>query len=273
MENYSVLMSVYYKEKPKYLREAMMSIYNQTLPTNDFVLVCDGPLNDELDSVIEEMQKLFGNILKVYRLKENSGLGNALNIGLKKCKNELVARMDSDDISRSDRCEKQIALFKSKNIVFCSGTISEFIDDPLISAGKRVLPTEDKEIRIFSRKRNPINHPCVMFKRSAVIDVGSYNEKYHLFEDYYLWIRLLMNGYKAENITDILLDMRTPSDMYKRRGGAKYALDMLRFHKWLLSIKWSNQIDYLTGAIPHALICVLPNIIRKKIYKGLRTND
>ena len=110
---YSVLMSVYHKEKPEYLRQAIESIQAQTLPTDDFVLVCDGPLNDALDEVIIKKQQEMGTTLNVVRLAKNGGLGNALNEGIKHCKNELVARMDSDDIAYTNRCEKQIAVFNA----------------------------------------------------------------------------------------------------------------------------------------------------------------
>lgn len=268
--NYSVLMSVYFKEKPNNLKQAMESMRNQTVPTNDFVLVCDGKLTQELDAVIAEEQKKFGPVLNVKRLMINSGLGNALNIGLKECKNELVARMDSDDLSRNDRCEKQLRLFsENPDISLSSGTISEFVDNPKKPIGQRKLPITNKEIRKFSRKRNPMNHPCVMFRKSAVEQAGGYKETYHLFEDYYLWVRMLMIGCNAKNIPDILLDMRSPVDLYKRRGGKKYAGDMLQFHQWMLQNNWSNIRNYLTGAVPHAVVCVLPNELRKFIYKHL----
>ena len=88
---YSVLMSVYHKEKPEYLRQAIESIQKQSFLTDDFVLVCDGPLNPELDAVIAAKQQKMGDTLNVVRLAKNGGLGNALNEGIKHCKNELVA--------------------------------------------------------------------------------------------------------------------------------------------------------------------------------------
>lgn len=268
MLNYSVLMSVYYKENPEFLRQSMISIWNQTLKTDDFILVCDGPLTDELNKVIEEMKNQYSDVLHIHRLKTNSGLGIALNEGIKHCKNELVARMDSDDVSRPDRCEKQVNYFQSHpDISLLSGTIQEFNIDIHQSTGKRTLPTTNEEIRIFSHKRNPMNHPCVMFRKSAVIDAGGYREKYHLFEDYDLWVRMLMKNYVAANINDVLLDMRTPLDIYQRRGGKEYAKDMLRFHKWLKSENYASEIEYLTGALPHAIVCVLPNGVRKLVYK------
>jgi glycosyltransferase involved in cell wall biosynthesis len=245
----------------------MESMRCQTVPTNDFVLVCDGPLTLELDAVIKEEQQKFGPVLLVLRLEKNGGLGKALNEGLKICKNENVARMDSDDISRPYRCEKQLELFERyPDICLSSGTVSEFITDPKRPTGKRTLPITDAEIRGFSRKRNPMNHPCVMFKKSAVESAGGYKETYHLFEDYYLWVRMLMKGYKARNTKDVLLDMRSPADMYLRRGGKKYAEDMLRFHQWMKRSGWSSEVDYLSGAVPHAVVCVLPNGVRKSIY-------
>lgn len=269
-ENYSVLMSVYFKEQPNNLRQAMESMRKQTVPADDFVLVCDGPLTPELDAVINEEQEKFGSILHVVRLSKNSGLGNALNEGLKECRNDLVARMDSDDLSRPDRCEKQLRLFvEHPEISLSSGTVSEFLTDPKRPTGKRALPITDAEIRTFSRKRNPMNHPCVMFRKKAVEKAGGYKETYHLFEDYYLWVRMLMKGFKARNVENVLLDMRSPADMYQRRGGKKYAKDMLRFHRWMKKSGWSSEAEYLTGAVPHAVVCVLPNGVRKLVYREL----
>ena len=90
-QNYSVLMSVYHKEKPEYLCKSMQSIYEQTLPTNDFVVVCDGSLTDGLNDVSAEMKKLFSTRLNIVRLSKNGGLGNVLKVGMKRCTNELIA--------------------------------------------------------------------------------------------------------------------------------------------------------------------------------------
>lgn len=268
--NYSVLMSVYYKENAKFLKESMESIYNQTVPTNDFVLVCDGALTAELDTVIEIMQLKFGDVLQVIRLEKNSGLGNALNEGIRHCKNELVARMDSDDISYSNRCENELKCFEQqKNLSIVSGTIVEFSNNIQEITGKRELPSTHDEICRFSRKRSPFNHPAVMFKKSEVKKAGGYSEKYPLFEDYYLWVRMLQKGCIARNLKEPLLYMRTPAEMYMRRGGKTYAKNMLRFHQWMKSVKWSSSVDYFSGAVPHAVVCVMPNGMRKRIYSFL----
>lgn len=272
MQNYSVLMSVYFKEAPEYLRQAIESIQAQTFPTDDFVLVCDGPLNDALDAAIAEKQQEMGSALNVVRLVKNGGLGNALNEGIKHCKNELVARMDSDDISVMDRCQKQVELFeKNPELDITSGALLEFVTSPDQITGGRTIPCNNNEIIHYSRKRCPFNHPCVMFKKSAVERAGGYQEKYHLFEDYYLWIRMLQNGCNAQNLPDVLLYMRTPTDMYLRRGGTAYAKAMLRFHWWVHKSGWTSLVDFCTGALPHALVCVMPNKLRKMIYQVLHS--
>ena len=189
-KGYSVLMSVYHKEKPEYLEQAIASIQAQTLPTDDFVLVCDGPLNAVLDTVIAKKQQEMGETLNVVRLAKNGGLGNALNEGIRHCKNELVARMDSDDIAYQDRCEKQIAVFYTHpEVSVCSGIVEEFTSTPDVVDAKRVPPEAHEEIVEFAKKRNPFNHPCVMYKKSAVEAVGSYQD-FYLLEDYYLWLRM-----------------------------------------------------------------------------------
>lgn len=264
---YSVLMSVYHKEKAEYLREAMESIWKQTVPTEDFVLVCDGPLNEELDSVIQQAEAQHP-ALHVVRLPKNGGLGNALNEGLKHCRFDLVARMDSDDVSLPQRCEKQLEAFaEDPSLSIVSATLEEFCGTE--TKGRRSLPEHHEEILAFSKKRNPFSHPVVMFRKADVLAAGSYNEEYHLFEDYYLWMRMLQRGCKGRNLPEVLLRMRVTDDAYERRGGYPYAKDMLRFHRWILSTGWTSPVDFLTGAVPHTLVCIVPNGLRRVIYKSL----
>lgn len=98
-EKFSVLLSVYKNEKPEYLKSAIESIYfAQTLKPSEIILVEDGPLTVELYDVIRELKVKLENTLKIVKLEKNSGLGIALNKGIFECENELVARMDTDDI-------------------------------------------------------------------------------------------------------------------------------------------------------------------------------
>ena len=267
MQNYSVLMSVYYKEKPQYLKQAMESIQRQTVPTDDFVLVCDGPLNEPLDKVIAEKQQEMGMTLNVVRLSKNGGLGNALNEGIKHCKNELVARMDSDDIAYPDRCAKQIAVFNTHSEVsICSGIVEEFTTNPNTVDTKRVPPETNAEIVEFAKKRTPFNHPCVMYKKSAVEAAGSYQD-FYLLEDYYLWLRMLMAGYQGYNIQEPLLHMRAGSDMYKRRAGWKYAKTQMRLFRFMRDSGFIGNGQYIKSCVIRSGSAVAPNWLRKFMFE------
>lgn len=266
-KGYSVLMSVYHKEKPEYLKQAIASIQAQTLPTDDFVLVCDGPLNDALDAVIAKKQQEMGKTLNVVRLAKNGGLGNALNEGIKHCKNELVARMDSDDIAYQDRCEKQIAVFyKHPEVSICSGIVEEFTSTPDVVDAKRVPPEAHEEIVEFAKKRNPFNHPCVMYKKSAVEAVGSYQD-FYLLEDYYLWLRMLMAGYQGYNIQESLLHMRAGSDMYLRRAGWKYAKTQARLFKFMKSQGFIDEGQYIKSCVIRSGSALAPKWLRKLMFE------
>ena len=264
---YSVLMSVYHKEKPEYLKQAIESIQTQTISTNDFVLVCDGPLNEQLDDVIATKQQEMGDTLNVVRLAKNGGLGNALNEGIKYCKNELVARMDSDDIAYPDRCEKQIAVFNTHSEVsICSGIVEEFTTDPNTVDTKRVPPETNAEIVEFAKKRNPFNHPCVMYKKSAVEAVGSYQD-FYLLEDYYLWLRMLMAGDQGYNIQESLLHMRAGSDMYLRRAGWKYAGTQARLFKFMKKQGFIGVGQYIKSCVIRSGSSLAPNWLRKFMFE------
>ncbi len=264
---YSVLMSVYHKEKPEYLKQSIESIQAQTLSTNDFVLVCDGPLNEQLDSVIATKQQEMGESLNVVRLAKNGGLGNALNEGIKHCKNELVARMDSDDIAYPNRCEKQIAVFNTHpEVSICSGIVEEFTTDPNTVDTKRVPPETNAEIIEFAKKRNPFNHPCVMYKKSAVEAVGSY-QNFYLLEDYYLWLRMLMAGYQGYNVQKPLLHMRAGSDMYLRRAGWKYAKAQARLFKFMKNEGFIGERQYIKSCVIRSGSALAPNWLRKFMFE------
>lgn len=266
-KEYSVLMSVYHKERPEYLKQAIESIQVQSLSTNDFVLVCDGPLNDELDAVIQTKQLEMGENLNVVRLAKNGGLGNALNEGIKHCKNELVARMDSDDIAYPDRCEKQIAVFNTHSEVsICSGIVEEFTTDPNTVDTRRVPSETNAEIIEFAKKRNPFNHPCVMYKKSAVKAVGSYQD-FYLLEDYYLWLRMLMAGYQGYNIQEPLLYMRAGSDMYLRRAGWKYAKTQAKLFKFMKQQGFIGNGQYIKSCVIRSGSALAPNWLRKFMFE------
>ncbi|MDU5071009.1 glycosyltransferase [Finegoldia magna] len=265
-------MSVYYKERPEYLRQAMKSIFNQTVLTNDFVLICDGPLTEELDAVINEFKHIHEDILNVYRIENNVGLGNALNLGISECKNELVARMDSDDISRKQRCEKQLEIFeKDDSIDIVSGTIEEFVGDIKNVKSCRNLPEKNQDIIKFAKSRSPFNHACIMYKKNKVIEAGSYKDFYFL-EDYYLWIRMLNSGCHGYNIQEPLLWVRAGNDMYKRRSGIKYVKSQKNLLTYMKKIGFINKLEFIIGVLIRTCVSLSPNLLRKYLYNNFLRN-
>lgn len=270
---YSVLMSVYKKEVGAFLKASVESIFNQTVPTSDFVLVCDGPLTEELELVISQMKEKYSPVLNVVRLEKNIGLGGALNHGIKFCKNELVARMDSDDISKPNRIALQLAAFeKNPQLDIVSGTIEEFVDTPENVISKRKLPQTHNEILTFAKGRCPFNHPCVMYKKSSVEAAGGYVD-FHFLEDYHLWVRMLMNGCVGENIEESILLMRGGKDMYNRRGGLSYAASQLRLMNFMKKSKFINLKEYIFGVVSRVGAALLPNSIREKLYSKLMREE
>lgn len=270
---YSVLMSVYYKEKPKFLEASINSIFNQTVRTNDFVIVCDGQLGDDLYEILDNIKSKYCDILNIVKLDKNVGLGEALNHGMKYCKNELVARMDSDDIAQPYRCEKQLEAFsRYERLDIVGGTVEEFTVKPEETTGKRVLPEEHAEILAFSKKRNPFNHPCVMFKKSSVIAAGSYKD-FYLLEDYYLWVRMLLAGSIGHNIQEPLLYMRTGEGMYLRRSGTKYLKSLFNLYLFMYKEKHITLIQFVQVIAIRSVVVLIPNSLRKVFYvKFLRSN-
>lgn len=264
---FTVLMSVYYKEKPEYLQLALESVINQTVKPNEIVLVQDGKLTEELQAVIKYYQQNYSAIFKTYALKQNRGLGKALNFGMQKCSNELIARMDTDDIAEPNRFELQIKEFaQDKELTLCGGQIAEFADNQAEITGYRNVPLKHIEILNFSKKRNPFNHMTVMFKKQAVQNVGGYQHMPY-FEDYWLWVRMLKAGYKAKNVDKVLVKVRAGQNMITRRGGLSYTKCIIQFEKAMYRteiINFTEMIGYITL---RSIVSVMPESLRLLIYR------
>lgn len=263
---YSVLMSVYEKEKPEYLTQSIESILSQTAGADEFVIVCDGALTRELDQVLNTYAGRCPKLFKIIRLEQNQGLGIALNAGLRHCSNELVARMDSDDISFPDRMERQLGIFERENTDIVSGTVIEFTENIENQTAKRVLPQYPEALRRFSRRRNPFNHPAVMYRKESVIKAGGYKD-FWLFEDYFLWLRMFSMGFEGYNIQEPLVYMRTGDAMYERRGGIRYARQIMKFRWYMFRHGYAGLLDFIVTAGGHTLIALVPNGIRRKFYE------
>lgn len=268
MEQYSVLMSVYHKEIPNNLRASLDSMLKQTAKADEIVLVCDGPLTEELDSVIETFCEEYPNLFKVIRLEKNEGLGNALSVGVMHCTNEFVARMDSDDISAPDRIEKQLALFDEKpHVGLVSGQIEEFDNKTGKAIAIRNVPCEHEEIYRLAKHRCPVNHVACMFKKSEILSAGNYRGVSH--EDYDLWTRMLVNGTVFENLPDILVYVRVGRSMYGRRGGLDYYKGAKMLEKNMLDMGFITRAQYSMNIFERFVGAIVPSGVRSVLYKVL----
>lgn len=266
---YSVLMSVYAKDNSRYLRQAIESMLNQTAAPEQFVLVKDGSLPEETEVVINEYVKLWPQLFTIVALEENGGLGRALDEGLKFCRNELVARMDADDISLPGRCEKELALFrKNSELAICGCNIDEFYDEPENVHTVRRVPSEYSDIKRFMRRRQPFNHPTVMFKKSEVIRCGGYG-KIPRKEDFDLFSRMLMQGCYAQNIDESLYLYRTGADNYKRRKSWKNCKSAFYVYKRHLARKGCTLADYAIMCTGELVFFVSPMFMMKWLSDSL----
>ncbi|MDE5875285.1 MAG: glycosyltransferase [Muribaculaceae bacterium] len=268
---FSVLMSLYAKEHPDYLRESLESVFSQSLPPDEVVLMEDGPVTDELQNVVNEYRSKYPT-LKVILLPENGGLGKALNEGLKHCSHDLVVRMDTDDICFPDRFEKQVKFMaENPDIDISSAWLEEFEDRVDNVRSIKKVPLTHKEIADYIGSRNPLNHPAVIFRKSSVEKAGGY-QHFPLFEDWYLWARMFVCGASFANIPETLLHFRTSPEMFKRRGGWKYAKDSGKFQWELHKLGLISATSALKSSILRAGVYLLPNNIRSLIYsKFLRS--
>ena len=266
-KSYSVLMSLYDRENPDYLKQSIESILSQSLLTDDFVIVIDGPINIHLQSALDSYVSRYP-FFHVVPLPENKGLGNALNVGVPQCKNELIARMDSDDIAEASRCEKELAYFNShENIAVVGTQIQEFKNKKGDMNSFIHYPLSSKQIRQYIKKRCPFGHPSVMFKKETILKSGNYSPLMINQQDYELWIRVLYNGFEGANIDEALLNLRIGDSLYKRRGGLKYFKLCMTIKKSLRKHKMISLFRYCGAAIERFIIHVLtPTKLREFIY-------
>ena len=267
---FSVAMSVYKNDNPEWFDIALDSIVTQTIPPNEIILIIDGPVASEIHNVIGKYESLYENLFKVIEFKENKGLGIALKTAVENCSYELIARMDSDDISIKNRFEQQLKCFEDNpNIDIVGGDIAEFIDEESNIVGKRIVPQSDEEIKSYMKKRCPFNHMTVMFKKSTLLKVGNYKD-WFWNEDYYLWIRMFLNYAVFANTGTVLVNVRVGKDMYARRGGIKYFLSEAKLQKFMYR---KGIITFLRAFINILLRLILqllmPNWCRAVLFKTL----
>ncbi len=266
MEKYSVLMTVYIKDNPEYFNLALDSMVNQTYKPDEIVIVKDGPVVDELQKVIDDHIADGAPIVQVQLLK-NVGLGLALNEGIKVIRNKLIARMDSDDFSLPERCELQINEFEKNpelDIIGCP--VLEFVGTTDNIVGERKVPLTNEEIYKFAKKRDPFNHPTVMYRKSAVEKAGCYSN-YRKNQDTDLWIKMLSNKAICMNLSDSVFRFRFDEVTYKKRKSwinTKILIE-IRYKAWKSG--FNSFFEFLAIAVAQLGIYILPVGFQKFLYQ------
>lgn len=262
MYEFSVLLPVYWKEDPARFSAALASIFNGTIAPTEVVLVCDGPLTQCLDRIIDSYSH-YSNV-KIIRLGENQGIVKALNSGLAEITTDIVIRCDSDDINHPERFQKLIAKIADGFDVVGSQT-EEINDSGRKSVFKR-LPTEHKAMVYYAKRRNPINHMTVAFRTACVRDLGGYPDVY-LKEDYALWGKLIGAGRRLANLDETLVKASGGIEMYARRGGTKAALSELKLQRILVENKVSLPLEAIFLGAARLTLLLSPGFLRALIYR------
>ncbi len=266
----SVLMSVYAKEKAEYLDYSIQSILiNQIKKPDEVVLICDGPLTPELDMVISKYEKRFSNLLFIYRTEKNQGLGKALNYGLSKCTNEIVIRADSDDICSPERIKLQYEyLITHPEVAVVSSYIDEFDKDWKTPKNIKMLPLTNDELAKMAKFRNPINHMAAAFRKDVILSIGSYRHIPYI-EDYELWVRAIVNGYKLGNIDKVLVHARVGNGMVQRRGNRQYITSWRKLSEYMLEHKMINKMEYARNMLAVRAFVYMPTGLKEFVYRKI----
>lgn len=264
----SVLMPICYKEKVQYVEESLKSLLNQTLMPNQIVIIEDGKLTQGLYELLEKYKKMYPNLIETYATENNIGSGLATRYGVQKCRNEYIARMDSDDIALPDRFEKQVrVLEENRNVDLLGGYIAEYDEKMEKMITLRKVPLEMPEIKKYIKSQCPTNHMTIIIKKEALIKCGNYRDM--KMEDYDVCIRMLKNGYTIKNIDEVLCNVRTGKPMYKRRSGVKQIRNVIKIEKELLEYKIINKFEFIYNIIIRSIFAMIPANLKKIIYVNI----
>jgi glycosyltransferase involved in cell wall biosynthesis len=266
----SVLMTVYEKEDAGFFRESLRSMCKQTLQADEIVLVKDGPLGSRLEDVILEFAQKLPMILVSLPKVGHSG---ALRAGIERCRGDIVAKMDSDDISLPHRLRIQVeAMRNHPEVDVVGGAIAEFVADPAQPCSMRRLPGEHNQILQYAKFRNPLNHMTVMFRREAVLRAGNY-QRSPGFEDWHLWNRMIMSGSRFMNLEDVLVLARVGSGMVGRRSGLRYVKDEIAFHLDMHRAKFLSPLEVLYSLMLRLPIRLAPQSMVRMVYRKVLRSE
>lgn len=270
LQPYSVLISVYGGENADFFAQSLESLYIQTYPADEIVLVCDGALDKALDDVIAKYNEKFGGRLTVHRLESHGGTAKCANTGLALCKNEFIMKMDSDDVCLDNRAEKQMRyLAEHPDISILGCYIQEFNSTTGEDIATRCPPTENDEIRKFARRRAPFNNQTLVYRKSLALSIGGYSEELERCEDYDFMVRMLMAGAKAANIPEALVRYRVTPGNLNRRRNLRNTKSFIAVRKKIRKMGFSSFTDFIIPCAGQIILFIIPSCITGFLYKKL----
>lgn len=266
---FSVITSMYKNDNPEFVRVALDSmLINQTVRPTEIVLVRDGLVPEVLDKLLNEYEARYPEVFNIIRLNQNGGLGKALKLGVESAKYDIVARMDSDDICLPNRFELQLQYMETHpECDIIGGQMTEFIGEPSNIVGKRIVPESNEDIYNYMKGRCALNHVTVMFRKNSILKAGNYQD-WFWNEDYYLWVRMMMNKCVFANLSDVLVNVRSGENQYARRGGMKYFKSEEGIQHLMLKNKLINQWEYSINVAKRLIVqLLLPNWLRGWVFR------
>ena len=249
------------------VRVALSSVAHQVLQPDQIVVVVDGPSAEALDEELQVWRNRFGERLTLITLPTRSGVALALNEGLARITTDWVARMDADDYSDPHRLSEQMAYVESHPEVDVVGSwLLDYDEDCQRPDRVKMCPERHRAIVSMMWFRNPLNHPSVTFKRTAVETVGGYDADYG--DDDHLWAKLWVSGAKYHNIPSCLVRRRRDKQLFKRRG-IRWLQSDFRVRKYLRrkgKIGWGQFVFSCTAMFS---LRVSPIWLKRFIYLAL----
>ena len=274
MSDVTVLIPVYAGANAAEFDRTLASLWRQTSPAEQVLVVKDGPLTPELEAVLERHRR---PSLITHALPTNQGAGPALQAGLETITTTYVARLDADDIAFPERIQVQRAYLDAHPEVAVLGTaVQEFDDDTFRETGDlerslskvRALPEHHEEIARYLKINTPVNHPSAMARTEALDAAGGYQPVHHM-EDYDLWARMIARGHRFHNLPEPLTYFRTSISQFQRRTG-----------KGMFAAEWQmqrNLVSYGLISRPRAALNLavrtgyrlLPAALLRRVYGAL----
>ncbi len=267
-EEFSLLMSVYGGDDPRFLEAAFRSVvHEQTRRPDDVVLVQDGPVPDQLSEAITGLIHASPVPTTLLALEANVGLGLALDQGMAACAHDIVARMDADDIALPHRFAVQVPMIEA-GVDVVGSSLLEFAETPDAIVGKRVPPLEPAEIVRYARFHQPFNHPTVVYRRSVVQAAGGYRHL-ALMEDYLLFAKMIRQGASVANVEEPLVLYRVGAGAYARRGGIAMAKTEWRLQVQLRELGFTTRAQFARNVAIRTSYRLVPEAVRKAAYRKL----